>query len=110
MNFLEEARRRIGLAAQANEEAPAPDDAELKFRDGMALVLQNIDKVDEKLLQEMMTVLMDQLQRRFGKQPAEQQPATNKQIGPKTPDINSYFAEPGNKPGSKTPDISSYFD
>ena len=112
MSFLDEAKRRIALAIQASESAPEPDDAELKFRKGMAFVLENIDKVDEKLVQEMMVVLMDQLERRFGgKQPVEQQPATNAQHGPKTPDINSYFTRPANKPGnSKAPDIGSYFD
>ncbi|MFP1453703.1 hypothetical protein ACLB1N_34315 [Escherichia coli] len=38
------------MAVKANELAPEPDDAELKFKKGMALVLENIDKVDEKLL------------------------------------------------------------
>lgn len=112
MSFLDEAKRRIQLAIRANESAPEPDDAELKFRKGMAFVLENIDKVDEKLVQEMMVVLMDQLERRFGgKQPVEQQPATNAQHGPKTPDINSYFTRPANKPGnSKAPDIDNYFN
>ncbi|WJL44834.1 hypothetical protein QQA23_13730 [Escherichia coli O78:H4] len=110
MDFLSEARRRIAMAIKADE--TAPDDAELKFKKGMAFVLENIDKVDEKLVQEMMVVLMDQLERRFGgKQPVEQQPATNTRHGPKTPDINSYFTRPANKPGnSKAPDFNSYFD
>lgn len=112
MSFLDKARQRIAMAVKANESAPEPDDAELKFRKGMALVLENIDKVDEKLLQEMMVVLMDNLERRFGgKQPAEQQPATNTRHGPKTPDISTYFNGPVNKPGnSKAPDFNSYFD
>ncbi|EES3187581.1 hypothetical protein FQR60_001498 [Escherichia coli] len=111
MSFLDIARQRIAMAVKTNEAAPEPDAAELNFKKGMALVLENIDKVDEKLLQEMMVVLMDQLERRFGgKQPAEQQPATNTQRGPKTPDINTYFTKPANKPGhSKAPDIDSYF-
>lgn len=110
MDFLSEARRRISMAIKASEAAPEPDDAELKFKKGMALVLENIDKVDEKLLQEMMVVLMDQLERRLG-QPAEQQPATNTRHGPETPDISTYFTGPANKPGnSKAPDFNSYFD
>ncbi|WP_097431339.1 hypothetical protein [Escherichia coli] len=112
MSFLDEAKRRIALAVKANESAPEPDDAELKFRKGMAMVLESLDKADEKVVQELMTVLLDQLERRFsGKQPAEQQPATNAQHGPKTPDINSYFTRPANKPGnSKAPDIDNYFN
>ncbi|EFI0580033.1 hypothetical protein ABJ684_001244 [Escherichia coli] len=112
MNFLDEAKRRIALAVKANESAPEPDSKERAFRKGMAAVLENIDAVDEKLVQEMMVVLMDQLERRFGgKQPAEQQPATNTRHGPKTPDISTYFTGPANKPGnSKAPDFNSYFD
>lgn len=116
MNFLDEAKRRIGLAVKANESAPEPDDNELKFRKGMAIVLQNMDKVDEKVVREMMVVLMDQLERRFGgkqqEQPEEQQPAANAQRGPKTPDLESYFSTPANKPGSgsKIPDFNSYFE
>ncbi|HAV9922050.1 TPA: hypothetical protein JLH82_003273 [Escherichia coli] len=111
MSFLDMARQRIAMAVKANELAPEPDDAELKFKKGMALVLENIDKVDEKLLQEMMVVLMDNLERRFsGKQPAEQQPATNAQRGPKTPDLNSYFSEPTRKTDTRTPDIDNYFN
>lgn len=112
MSFLDEAKRRIALAVKANESAPEPDSKELAFRKGMAAVLENIDAVDEKLVQEMMVVLMDQLERRFGgKQPAEQQPATNTRHGPKTPDISTYFTGPANKPGnSKAPDFNSYFD
>ncbi|EEX9035864.1 TPA: hypothetical protein ACF36Z_002417 [Escherichia coli] len=112
MGFLDMARQRIAMAGKMNEAAPEPDEAELKFKKGMAFVLENIDKVDEKLVQEMMVVLMDQLERRFGgKQPVEQQPATNAQHGPKTPDINSYFTRPANKPGnSKAPDIDGYFN
>ncbi|EFB2836839.1 hypothetical protein FHD46_16230 [Escherichia coli] len=112
MSFLDMARQRIAMAVKANESAPEPDSTELVFRKAMAAVLESIDKVDEKLLQEMMVVLMDQLERRFGgKQPAEQQPATNTRHGPETPDINSYFTGPANKPGnSKTPDFNSYFE
>ncbi|EOS0237908.1 hypothetical protein FAU79_RS01465 [Escherichia coli] len=112
MNFLDEAKRRIALVVKANESAPEPDSKERAFRKGMAAVLENIDAVDEKLVQEMMVVLMDQLERRFGgKQPAEQQPATNTRHGPKTPDISTYFTGPANKPGnSKAPDFNSYFD
>ncbi|EHM4438424.1 hypothetical protein KFS65_000706 [Escherichia coli] len=116
MSFLDEAKRRISLAVKANESAPEPDDAELKFRKGMAMVLENLDKADEKLVQEMMVVLMDQLERRFGgkqqEQPEEQQPAANAQRGPKTPDLESYFSTPANKPGSgsKIPDFNSYFE
>ncbi|EGJ6521172.1 hypothetical protein INB72_000978 [Escherichia coli] len=112
MNFLDEAKRRIALAVKANESAPEPDSKERAFRKGMAAVLENIDAVDEKLVQEMMVVLMDNLERRFGgKQPAEQQPATNTRHGPKTPDISTYFTGPANKPGnSKAPDFNSYFD
>ncbi|HBD5450189.1 TPA: hypothetical protein KKL67_004889 [Escherichia coli] len=114
MSFLDMARQRIAMAAKAKESAE-PDTAELNFKKGMALVLKNIDKVDEKLLQEMMIVLMDQLELRFAgkeqEQPEEQQPAANAQRGPKTPDLDSYFSAPANKPGgSKIPDINSYFD
>ncbi|EMD4892597.1 hypothetical protein VQ403_000386 [Escherichia coli] len=111
MSFLDEAKRRIALAVKANESAPDPDDAELKFRKGMAMVLESLDKADEKVVQELMTVLLDQLERRFsGKQPAEQQPATNAQRGPKTPDLNSYFSEPTRKTDTRTPDIDNYFN
>lgn len=113
MSFLDEAKRRIQLAVKANESAE-PDDAERKFRKGMAAVLENIDAVDEKLIQEMMVVLMDQLERRFGskqpEQPEEQQPAANAQRGPKTPDLDSYFSAPTRKTDTRTPDIGSYFD
>ena len=114
MSFLDMARQRIAMAAKAKESAE-PDDAELKFRKGMAMVLENLNKVDSKLVQEMMVVLMDQLERRFGgkqqEQPEEQQPAANAQRWPKTPDLESYFSAPANKPGgSKIPDINSYFD
>lgn len=113
MNFLDEAKRRIGLAVKANESAPEPDSKELAFRKGMAAVLQNIDAVDEKLVREMMVALMDQLERRFsGKQPEEpepEQPAANAQLGPKTPDLESYF-EPTRKTDARTPDIGSYFN
>ena len=116
MSFLEEAKKRIALMAQLNEGAPEPDSKERAFRKGMAAVLENIDAVDEKLIREMMVVLMDQLERRFGgkqqEQPEEQQPAANAQrSGPKTPDLDTYFSTPVNKPGgSKTPDFNSYFD
>lgn len=116
MSFLDEAKRRIALAVKANESAPEPDDAELKFRKGMAMVLENLDKANEKVVQELMTVLLDQLERRFSgkqpEQPEEQQPAANAQRGPKTPDLESYFSTPANKPGSgsKIPDFNSYFD
>lgn len=114
-SFLDMARQRIGMAAKANESAPEPDDAELKFRKGMAMLLESLDKVDSKLVQEMMVVLMDQLERRFGskqpEEPAPEQPAANAQRGPKTPDLDTYFSTPVNKPGgSKTPDFNSYFD
>ncbi|HAX2611957.1 TPA: hypothetical protein JW611_002003 [Escherichia coli] len=113
MNFLDEAKRRIALAVKANESAPEPDDNELKFRKGMAIVLKNLDKVDEKVVREMMVVLMDNLERRFGgKQPEEpepEQPAANAQRGPKTPDLESYF-EPTRKTDTRTPDIGSYFE
>ncbi|HAW0414426.1 TPA: hypothetical protein JLJ22_000151 [Escherichia coli] len=110
MSFLDEAKRRIAMAVKANESAPEPDSKERAFRKGMAAVLENIDAVDEKLVQEMMVVLMDQLERRFGgKQPAEQQPATNTRHGPKTPDLESYF-EPTRKTDARTPDIGSYFE
>ncbi|EQB9287299.1 hypothetical protein ACYYJI_004620 [Escherichia coli] len=114
MSFLDEAKRRIALAVKANESAPEPDDAELKFRKGMAMVLESLDKADEKLVQEMMVVLMDQLERRFAgkqpEQPEEQQPAANAQRGPKTPDLESYFSTPTRKSDTRTPDIGSYFD
>ncbi|EHX1179276.1 hypothetical protein [Escherichia coli] len=114
MNFLDEAKRRIALAVKANESAPEPDDAELKFRKGLAMVLESLDKADEKLVQEMMVVLMDQLERRFGgkqqEQPEEQQPAANAQRGPKTPDLESYFSTPTRKTDTRTPDIGSYFE
>lgn len=116
MSFLDEAKRRIALAVKANESAPEPDAAELKFRKGMAMVLESLDKADEKVVQELMTVLLDNLERRFaGKQQEQQaepeQPAANAQRGPKTPDLESYFSAPTNKPGgSKTPDFNSYFD
>ncbi|MBF2915130.1 hypothetical protein [Escherichia coli] len=113
MSFLDEAKRRIQLAVKANESAE-PDDAELKFRKGMAMVLESLDKADEKLVQEMMVVLMDQLERRFGskqpEQPAEQQPAANARREPKTPDLESYFSTPTRKTDTRTPDIGSYFD
>lgn len=114
MSFLDEAKRRIALAVKANESAPEPDAAELKFRKGMAMVLESLDKADEKLVQEMMLVLMDQLERRFAgkqpEQPEEQQPAANAQRGPKTPDLESYFSTPTRKTDTRTPDINSYFD
>lgn len=113
MSFLDEAKRRIALAAKAKESAE-PDDAERKFRKGMAMVLESLDKADEKVVQELMTVLLDNLERRFaGKQPeqqAEQQPAANAQRGPKTPDLESYFSAPTRKTDTRTPDIGSYFD
>ncbi|HBA3988664.1 TPA: hypothetical protein J5U09_004026 [Escherichia coli] len=113
MSFLDEAKRRIALAVKANESAE-PDDAELKFRKGMAMVLESLDKADEKLVQEMMVVLMDQLERRFGskqpEQPEEQQPAANARREPKTPDLESYFSTPTRKTDTRTPDIGSYFD
>ncbi len=46
MSFLDEAKRRIQLAVKANESAE-PDDAERKFRKGMAMVLESLDKADE---------------------------------------------------------------
>lgn len=112
MSFLDEAKRRIAMAVKANESAPEPDDAELKFRKGMAMVLESLDKADEKVVRELMTVLMDQLERRFGEpeQQAEQQVATNTQRGPKTPDLESYFSTPTRKTDTRTPDIGSYFD
>ncbi|WP_113440099.1 hypothetical protein [Escherichia coli] len=115
MSFLDEAKRRIQLAAKAKESAE-PDAAELKFRKGMSMVLESLDKADEKLVQEMMVVLMDQLERRFAgkqpEQPEEKQPAANAQRGPKTPDLESYFSTPANEPGSgsKIPDFNSYFE
>lgn len=114
MSFLDEAKRRIALAVKASESAAEPDDAELKFRKGMAMVLESLDKVDSRLVQEMMVVLMDQLERRFGgkqqEQPEEQQPAANAQRGQKTPDLESYFSTPTRKTYAGTPDIGSYFD
>lgn len=115
MSFLDEAKRRIALAVKVNESASEPDAAELKFRKGMAMVLESLDKVDSKLVQEMMVVLMDQLERRFGgkqqEQPKEQQPAANAQrSGPKTPDLETYFSTPTRKTDTRTPDIGSYFD
>lgn len=114
MSFLDEAKRRIALAVKANESAPEPDAAELKFRKGMAMVLESLDKADEKLVQEMMVVLMDQLERRFAgkqpEQPEEKQPAANAQRGPKTPDLDSYFSAPTRKTDTRTPDTNSYFD
>ena len=107
MSFLEEAKRRIALMAQSNESAPEPDSKERAFRKAMAAVLENIDAVDEKLVQEMMVVLMDNLERRFGGKQQEQQPVTNAR---KTPDLESYFTEPTRKTDTRTPDISSYFD
>lgn len=113
MSFLDEAKRRIALAVKANESAPEPDAAELKFRKGMAMVLESLDKVDSKLVQEMMVVLMDQLERRFGgkqQEQPEEQPAANAQRGPKTPDLESYFSTPTRKTYAGTPDIGNYFD
>ncbi|WP_105265897.1 hypothetical protein [Escherichia sp. MOD1-EC6099] len=107
MSFLDEAKRRIALAVKANESAPEPDSKERAFRKGMAAVLENIDAVDEKLVQEMMVVLMDNLERRFGGKQQEQQPVTNAR---KTPDLESYFTEPTRKTDARTPDIGSYFD
>ncbi|EPF7227929.1 hypothetical protein ACSTVG_001713 [Escherichia coli] len=111
MSFLDEAKRRIALAGKAKS-AQEPDSAELAFRKGMAAVLKNIDAVDEKVVMEMMVVLMDQLERRFGQpeEQAEQQPAANAQRGPKTPDLESYFSTPTRKTDTRTPDIGSYFD
>ncbi|HCJ5507373.1 TPA: hypothetical protein NUW72_004268 [Escherichia coli] len=113
MSFLDMARQRIAMAAKAKESAE-PDAAELKFRKGIGMVLASLDKVDSKLVQEMMVVLMDQLERRFGgkqqEQPEEQQPAANAQRGPKTPDLESYFSTPTRKTDTRTPDIGSYFD
>lgn len=109
MSFLEEAKRRIQLATKANESAPEPDDAELKFRKGMAMVLESLPEAPEKVVQELMTVLMDQLERRFGK-PAESQPAANAQRGPRTPDIESYFSTPTRKTDDRVPNIDSYFE
>ncbi|HFU4723973.1 TPA: hypothetical protein ACH53M_004434 [Escherichia coli] len=113
MSFLDMARQRIAMAAKAKESAE-PDDAERKFRKGMAMVLESLDKADEKLVQEMMVVLMDQLERRFAgkqpEQPEEKQPAANAQRGPKTPDLESYFSTPTRKTDTRTPDIGSYFD
>lgn len=114
MSFLDEAKRRIALAVKANESAPEPDAAERKFRKGMAMVLESLDKADEKVVQELMTVLLDNLERRFAgkqpEQPEEQQPAANAQRGPKTPDLESYFSAPTRKSDTRTPDIGSYFD
>lgn len=112
MSFLDEAKRRIALAGKKS--AQEPDSKERAFRKGMAAVLENIDAVDEKLVQEMMVVLMDQLERRFAgkqpEQPEEKQPAANTQRGPKTPDLESYFSAPTRKTDTRTPDIGSYFD
>ncbi|ENU3084439.1 hypothetical protein ACE4MI_003873 [Escherichia coli] len=113
MSFLDMARQRIAMAAKAKESAE-PDDAERKFRRGMAMVLESLDKADEKVVQELMTVLLDNLERRFAgkepEQPEEQQPAANAQRGPKTPDLESYFSTPTRKTDARTPDIGSYFD
>ncbi|EFU7124741.1 hypothetical protein HTZ48_000962 [Escherichia coli] len=113
MSFLDMARQRIAMAAKAKESAE-PDDAERKFRRGMAMVLESLDKADEKVVQELMTVLLDSLERRFAgkepEQPEEQQPAANAQRGPKTPDLESYFSTPTRKTDTRTPDIGSYFD
>lgn len=113
MSFLDMARQRIAMAAKAKESAE-PDDAERKFRKGMAMVLESLDKADEKVVQELMTVLLDNLERRFAgkqpEQPEEQQPAANAQRGPKTPDLESYFSTPTRKTDTRTPDIGSYFD
>ncbi len=61
-----------------------------------------------------MTVLLDNLERRFAgkqpEQPEEKQPAANAQRGPKTPDLESYFSTPTRKTDTRTPDIGSYFD
>lgn len=116
MSFLDEAKRRIAMAVKANESAPEPDDAERKFRKGMAMILASLDEAPEKVVQELMTVLLDNLERRFaGKQPeqqAEQQVAANTQRGPgpKTPDLESYFSTPTRKTDARVPDIGSYFD
>lgn len=113
MSFLDMARQRIAMAVKAKESAE-PDDAERKFRRGMAMVLESLDKADEKVVQELMTVLLDNLERRFAgkepEQPEEQQPAANAQRGPKTPDLESYFSTPTRKTDARTPDIGSYFD
>lgn len=115
MSFLDMARQRIAMAAKAKESAE-PDDAELKFRKGMAMVLESLDKADEKVVQELMTILLDNLERRFAgkqpEQPEEQQPAANAQRerGPKTPDLDSYFSTTTRKTDTRTPDIGSYFD
>lgn len=112
MSFLDEAKRRIAMAGKAKA-AQEPDSKERAFRKGMAAVLENLDAVDEKLLQEMMVVLMDQLERRFGgkqQEQPEEQPAANAQRGPKTPDLDSYFSAPTRKTDTRTPDIGSYFD
>ncbi|EET6072964.1 hypothetical protein HX541_000446 [Escherichia coli] len=113
MSFLDMARQRIAMAAKAKESAE-PDDAERKFRRGMAMVLESLDKADEKVVQELMTVLLDNLERRFAgkepEQPEEQQPAANAQRGPKTPDLESYFSTPTRKTDTRTPDIGSYFE
>ena len=113
MSFLDEAKRRIALAGKAKA-AQEPDSLERAFRKGMAAVLENLDAVDEKLLQEMMVVLMDQLERRFGskqpEEPAPEQPAANALRGPKTPDLSYYFSTTTRKTDTRTPDINSYFD
>ncbi|EFD0530636.1 hypothetical protein F0D83_01565 [Escherichia coli] len=112
MSFLDMARQRIAMAVKANESEP--DDAERKFRKGMAMVLESLDKADEKVVQELMTVLLDNLERRFAakqpEQPEEQQPAANAQRGPKTPDLESYFSAPTRKTDTRTPDIDGYFN
>lgn len=107
MSFLDMARQRIAMAAKAKESAE-PDDAERKFRKGMAMVLESLDKADEKVVQELMSVLLDNLERRFAA--PEEQPAANAQRGPKTPDLDSYFSAPTRKTDTRTPDIGSYFD
>lgn len=113
MSFLDMARQRIAMAVKTNESAE-PDEAERKFRKGMAMVLESLDKADEKVVQELMTVLLDNLERRFAgkqpEQPEEQQPAANAQRGPKTPDLESYFSAPTRKTDTRTPDIDSYFN
>lgn len=113
MSFLDMARQRIAMAVKVNESAPEPDDAELKFRKGMAMVLESLDEAPEKVVQELMTVLLDSLERRFaGKQQAEQQVAANTQRGPgpKTPDLESYFSTQTRKTDTRTPDFNNYFE
>lgn len=109
MSFLDMARQRIAMAVKANESAE-PDDAELKFRKGMAMVLKSLPEADEKVVRELMTVLMDQLERRFAGKPAESEPAANTQRGPKTPDLESYFSTPTRKTDDRAPNIDSYFE